>query len=65
MIDPLVEAGKRVIVPDLPGFGRSDKLSDREGYSYEKYVSWMSDWLTSLDLSNITLYGQDWGGLIG
>ena len=65
MIDPLVEAGKRVIVPDLPGFGRSDKLSDRNGYTYEKYVTWLSDWLEAVDLNNITLYGQDWGGLIG
>ena len=65
MVKPLVEAEKRVVVPDLPGFGKSDKLSKREGYSYEKYVSWMSEWLVSLDLSNITLYGQDWGGLIG
>ena len=42
MIDPLVSAGKRVVVPDLPGFGRSDKLTDRNGYTYEKYVKWMS-----------------------
>ena len=65
MIDPLVSAGKRVVIPDLPGFGRSDKLTDRNGYTYEKYVKWMSDWLEAVDLNNITLYGQDWGGLIG
>lgn len=65
MITPLVENGKRVIVPDLPGFGKSDKLSLRDGYTYEKYVEWMSDWLLALDIHNITLFGQDWGGLIG
>ena len=65
MINPLVQAGKRVIVPDLPGFGRSDKLSKRDGYTYEKYVHWMSDWLLKIDLREVTLFGQDWGGLIG
>ena len=65
MINPLVQAGKRVLVPDLPGFGRSDKLSERAGYTYEKYVNWMSDWLVKVDLKDITLFGQDWGGLIG
>lgn len=65
MVTPLVENGKRVVVPDLPGFGKSDKLSLRDGYTYEKYVKWMSDWLVNLDFTNITLFGQDWGGLIG
>ena len=65
MVTPLVKSGKRIIVPDLPGFGKSDKLSLRDGYTYEKYVAWMSDWLLSLDMKNITLFGQDWGGLIG
>ena len=64
-IDPLVNNGLRVVVPDLPGFGKSDKLSQRDGYTYEKYVSWMEIWLNKLDLNNITIFGQDWGGLIG
>ena len=64
-IDPLVEKGLRVIVPDLPGFGKSDKLSKREGYTYEKFVKWMDVWLNKIDLKNITFFGQDWGGLIG
>ena len=55
----------RVVVPDLPGFGKSDKLSERTAYTYEKYVSWMNSWLQDLNLENITLFGQDWGGLIG
>ncbi len=64
-IDPLVEKGLRVVVPDLPGFGKSDKLSEREGYTYEKFVKWMDVWLNEIDLKNITFFGQDWGGLIG
>jgi len=64
-IDPLVAAGARVVVPDLPGFGKSDKLSERSSYTYEKYVNWMETWMKDLKLNNITLFGQDWGGLIG
>lgn len=64
-IDPLVAAGARVVVPDLPGFGKSDKLSERSSYTYEKYVNWMETWMKDLELNNITLFGQDWGGLIG
>ena len=64
-IDPLVAAGVRVVVPDLPGFGKSDKLSERSSYTYERYVNWMETWMKDLELNNITLFGQDWGGLIG
>ena len=52
-IDPLVENNLRVIVPDLPGFGKSDKLSERTAYTYEKYVAWMNAWLRDLNLNNI------------
>lgn len=65
MIPPLVAAGYRVIAPDLVGFGRSDKPAAQDDYSYEGHVSWMSQWLEQLDLKNITLFCQDWGGLIG
>ena len=64
-IDPLVASGVRVVVPDLPGFGKSDKLSERSCYTYEKYVNWMQTWMKELKLDNVTLFGQDWGGLIG
>ena len=64
-VAPLVAAGKRVVVPDLIGFGRSDKPAKRADYSYEGHVDWMTQWLTGLDLSGITLFCQDWGGLIG
>jgi haloalkane dehalogenase len=65
MIPPLVEAGFRVIAPDLVGFGRSDKPTQIEDYTYARHVAWMSDWLTQLDLSGITVFLQDWGSLIG
>jgi len=65
MIPVFTAAGYRVVAPDLPGFGRSDKPADRNDYSYSKHVQWMRDWLESAGLKNITLLGQDWGGLIG
>lgn len=65
VIAGLVAKGRRVIVPDLIGFGRSDKPASRADYTYERHVAWMSRWLTALDLSGLTLFCQDWGGLIG
>jgi haloalkane dehalogenase len=65
MIPPLVAAGHRVLAPDLIGFGKSDKPTRRGDYTFERHVDWMSDWLTGLDLNDVTLFCQDWGGLIG
>lgn len=65
MIPVFVAAGFRVLAPDLVGFGRSDKPAAREDYSYRKHVRWMADWISAVDLNDITLIGQDWGGLIG
>ena len=65
MIPVFTAAGCRVIAPDLVGFGRSDKLSERSDYSYARHVAWMAALLSALDLQDITLIGQDWGGLIG
>jgi haloalkane dehalogenase len=65
MIPPLVSAGLRCVAPDLIGFGRSDKLDDRRDYSYQRHVNWMHSVLNALDLRDVTLFGQDWGGLIG
>ncbi|ATQ42401.1 haloalkane dehalogenase [Caulobacter mirabilis] len=61
----LAGRGRRVIAPDLIGFGRSDKPADRNDYTYERHVAWMSAWLEALDLRGVTLFCQDWGGLIG
>jgi haloalkane dehalogenase len=65
MIPPLVAAGHRVVAPDLVGFGRSDKLADRRAYSYQFHVDIVAGFLRALDLRAITLFCQDWGGLIG
>lgn len=65
MIPPLVEAGFRVLAPDLIGFGRSDKPTRPDDYSYQAHVDWLESWLLQLDLTGITLFGQDWGGLLG
>jgi haloalkane dehalogenase len=65
IIPILVAAGQRVIAPDLVGFGRSDKPSQRSDYSYQRHVDWMQSLLDQLQLDNITLVCQDWGGLIG
>lgn len=65
MIPILTAAGHRVIAPDLPGFGRSDKPESRTDYTYQRHVNWMQSVLDQLDLNNITLFCQDWGGLIG
>jgi haloalkane dehalogenase len=65
MIPILVNAGYRVIAPDLIGFGRSDKPSKRSDYTYQRHVDWMHSVLNQLELNDITLFCQDWGGLIG
>jgi len=66
MIPPLVDAGLRVIAPDLVGFGKSDKPSERSDYTYARHVAWMQAAIIDhLDLRGATFFGQDWGGLIG
>lgn len=65
MIPPLARGGFRVIAPDLVGFGKSDKPADKGVYSYAGHVAWMTAFVESLDLREITLFCQDWGSLIG
>ena len=65
MVPHLVKAGIRIIAPDLPGYGKSDKPAAREDYSYQRQVDWMNQWLVQNDFRNLTFFGQDWGGLIG
>ncbi|WP_372748392.1 haloalkane dehalogenase [Litorivivens sp.] len=65
MIPPLVQAGHRVIALDLIGFGRSDKPSERSDYTYARHVGWVQSAFDQLNLENVTLVCQDWGGLIG
>ncbi|MEQ1786118.1 MAG: haloalkane dehalogenase [Acidimicrobiales bacterium] len=66
MIPVLVDAGLRAIAPDLVGFGRSDKPAVRTDYTYARHVRWLSSHVfDALDLRDITLVCQDWGGLLG
>jgi haloalkane dehalogenase len=66
VVPPLLEAGLRVVAPDLVGFGRSDKPSEVGDYSYARHVTWLADVLLgALDLRDVTLVCQDWGGLLG
>jgi haloalkane dehalogenase len=65
MIPPLVAAGHRVLAPDLIGFGKSDKPTRMDDYSYLRHVEWVTDWFEQLDLTGVTGFVQDWGALIG
>lgn len=66
MIPGLVARGRRVVAPDLVGFGRSDKPRDREEYTYARHVEWVRELLFDhLELRDVTLFAQDWGSLIG
>jgi haloalkane dehalogenase len=65
MIPGLVARGYRVLAPDLVGFGRSDKPTQRDDYSYARHVSWTRAWLTAVDVRDAVFFGQDWGSLIG
>jgi haloalkane dehalogenase len=66
MIPVLVDAGLRCVAPDLVGFGRSDKPTEQDDYTYARHVDWMRQALfDQIGLGDVTLVGQDWGGLIG
>src|SRR5204862_4376188 len=66
MVPVLVDAGLRVVAPDLVGFGRSDKPMQQSDYTYARHIAWASSLVfDALDLRGVTFFGQDWGGLIG
>ncbi|PJZ57380.1 haloalkane dehalogenase [Leptospira barantonii] len=65
MIPPLANAGYRTIAPDLIGFGKSDKPNDPAFFTYQTHVDWLTGFVENLDLKNVTLFCQDWGGLLG
>ncbi len=65
MVPSLVAGGNRVVVPDMAGFGRSDKPIDREWYSYDRHCETLGELLSGLDLHNATVVVQDWGGPCG
>jgi haloalkane dehalogenase len=65
LIPPFVTAGNRVVAPDFIGFGRSDKFTEIEEYSFKLHYQTLESLIERLDLQKITLVCQDWGGLIG
>ena len=65
MVPPVVDAGLRAVVPDLVGFGRSDKPTRPSDYSYQRHVDWVTAFVEQLDLTRVNLFCQDWGSLIG
>jgi haloalkane dehalogenase len=65
MIPVFTAAGLRVVAPDLIGFGRSDKPAKAEAHSFDFHRSMLLDFIERLDLKNILLVCQDWGGLLG
>src|ERR1700683_2431462 len=66
MIPILAAAGLQIVAPDLVGFGRSNKPAERGDYTFARHVEWMRELLFDrLDLRDVTLVCQDWGGRIG
>ena len=65
MVPVFVAAGLRVVVPDLIGFGRSDKPVDPSWHSFEKHRQSLLNLIEQLDLRNVMLVCQDWGGILG
>lgn len=65
MIPIFLAKGFRIIAPDLIGFRKSDKFSNPEDYSYHLHIHWLKSLILGLKLTDIHLFCQDWGGLIG
>jgi haloalkane dehalogenase len=65
VIPPVRDAGYRCIAPEYAGFGRSDKPTDLDWYSYDRHVELMSALIEELDLRDATAVVHDWGGSIG
>jgi haloalkane dehalogenase len=65
VIPPVLDAGYRCIAPDLPGFGRSDKPTEVDWYTYDRHTEAMAALVRDLDLRGATLVVHDWGGPIG
>ncbi|HPB44725.1 MAG TPA: haloalkane dehalogenase, partial [Microthrixaceae bacterium] len=66
MIPVLTAAGCRCVVPDLIGFGRSDKPTEQSDYTYARHIAWTTELLVDhLDVLDAVFFGQDWGSLVG
>jgi len=65
MVPVIADAGLRAVAPDLIGFGKSDKPTERSDYTYARHVGWIWAFIEKTGLRDITLVCQDWGSLIG
>ena len=65
MIPVLIASGARVIAPDLFGFGKSDKPVEETFYTFSRHRDALRALIEHLELGNVTLVCQDWGGLLG
>ena len=65
MIPVFLESGARVVAPDMPGFGKSDKPKKDEAHGFTWHRQVLLEFVERLDLQNIVLVVQDWGGLLG
>ena len=65
LISRFAREGFRAVAPDMIGFGRSDKPTERREHSIERHIGWLRELVQSLDLHDITLVCQDWGGTMG
>jgi len=65
MIPVIVAAGHRAVAPDLIGLGRSDKPSEQSDYTFQRHIDWLTSFVVQLDLRDVTLFGQDWGAVLG
>jgi haloalkane dehalogenase len=65
MTEALLACGHRVVCPDLVGFGRSDKPTDRDWYTYERHAGYVTRHLDQVELEDVTVVVADWGGPIG
>jgi haloalkane dehalogenase len=66
VVEVLADAGVRCVAPDLVGFGRSDKPLGATDHTFARHVEWVRELaFDHLDLREVTLVGQDWGGLLG
>ncbi|MGQ0510402.1 MAG: haloalkane dehalogenase [Betaproteobacteria bacterium] len=65
MIPPFLAAGWRVVAPDFIGFGRSDKPVEDAFYTFDMHRQFLLDFVEKLDLKNVAIAVQDWGGLLG
>ena len=65
MIPPFLAAGWRVVAPDFIGFGRSDKPEDEATYTFDFHRAFLLSFIETLQLKNVAVAVQDWGGLLG